>query len=215
MSLFTKIFGGSRSSNQNNSFLKSNLGSTVSGLGGTSSLLASLLGQGDPSAGQAAFGDYKKNSGFNFLLGEGLKGITGASAAKGILNSGSAGKAFMRFGDELSNTHYNDYIKNLLGLGNLGLGAAGVLQGSGQKSSSDSGAFGKFLGSILSDRRFKKDVEKISTLDNGLGWYSYSYIWEDTLREGLMADEVLEKNPSAVYDVNGTLIVNYETALKG
>jgi hypothetical protein len=214
MSFFTKLFGGSRSKNTNNKYLRGQLDSTIGSIGGTSNLLGSLLGIGDPTAGAAGFGNYRKNAGFDFQMLEGLKGITGSAAARGILNSGMTGKAYTKYGNELQKTFYDDYIKQLLGFGGMGIGAAGVLADTGKKSSEDTGAFGKMLGSILSDRRFKKGIELIRRLDNGLNWYRFSYKWEDTIREGLMADEVAAVRPEAVSSIDGISVVNYDIALR-
>lgn len=95
--------------------------------------VSALLG-GDTSG----LDKYKAATGFNQTLSRGLQGITGAGAARGLLRSGSTGKAFMSYGQELQNQSAQDYIKNLLGLGQLGLGAAGVMSDAGKYSSSKS-----------------------------------------------------------------------------
>jgi hypothetical protein len=61
------------------------------------------------------------------------------------------------------------------------------------------GLFG--LGSALiglSDRRAKRDIKQIGTLPNGLNWYSFRYLDDETPREGVMSDEVREIMPDAV-----------------
>ena len=213
MGILQSLFGGSSSSNSNNNMLTSALGSTVSGVGGTSSILASLLGIGNPAAGTAGFDAYKNNAGFNFALGEGMKGITGNHAAKGILNSGMTGKAYMNYGQGLQSQMYGDYIKQLLGLGQLGVGAAGVLSDSGKKESKSTGNLGSFLGSVLgsvalSDRRLKENITLVGYLESGLPVYTYEYVFDrGKVYKGVMADEVSQTQPEAL----GPKVGDYQT----
>ncbi|HWT63273.1 MAG TPA: tail fiber domain-containing protein, partial [Ochrobactrum sp.] len=72
----------------------------------------------------------------------------------------------------------------------------------------------------FSDRRLKRDVERIGTLENGLPWYRFNYKWDDTEaapREGLMSDDVRKVIPSAVVidPSSGFDTVNYHIAMGG
>lgn len=62
---------------------------------------------------------------------------------------------------------------------------------------------------LLSDRRFKTDIERVGTLDNGLGVYRYRYKSGGPMQLGVMADEVKAVNPAAVINVDGVDYVNY------
>lgn len=62
---------------------------------------------------------------------------------------------------------------------------------------------------LLSDRRFKTDIERVGTLDNGLGVYRYRYKSGGPMQLGVMADEVKAVNPAAVVNVGGVDYVNY------
>lgn len=128
-----------KSSNQAYPFLRDALGDTVGytnqGAGG----IAALLG-GDSSG----FDAFKSATGFDTQLGEGLSDITGAGAARGLLRSGSTGKAYVNYGQELQNKTAQSYIQNLLGLSQVGLGAASTIGGAGNTSESQSK--GKSLG---------------------------------------------------------------------
>lgn len=78
-------------------------------------------------------------------------------------------------------------------------------------SSAQQGLFG--LGSALitkySDRRLKRDIEPVGTL-NGFNLYSYRYVWSDNVEVGVMADEVEQLMPQAVtQDAHGYKQVNY------
>lgn len=121
----------SNSSNQAFPFLQSALGGQVGQVGASTSALSSLLG-GD-SGGLNAF---QNATGFDAQAEQGSRGVTGNAAASGLLRSGSTAKGLQSYGQNLQNQSAQSYIQNLLGLGQLGLGSAGVLAGAGTTSSS-------------------------------------------------------------------------------
>ena len=103
----------------------------------------------------------------------------------------------------------------LLGLGSLGLGAysaglfgasPGLLGGSLGSASSFSPISPMYT---MSDRRLKRDVKRVGTADNGLGIYSYQYVWGGPTQIGYMADEVERIAPHAVAEIGGYKAVNY------
>ena len=67
---------------------------------------------------------------------------------------------------------------------------------------------------MFSDRRLKRNIEKIGELANGLGVYLYHYLWGGPQQIGLMADEVKKLCPAAVISVDGFDAVNYAEAIK-
>jgi hypothetical protein len=63
---------------------------------------------------------------------------------------------------------------------------------------------------FLSDVRLKRDITPLGRLDDGLGLYSYRYLWSDTVYVGVMAQEVAATMPSAVVmGDDGYLRVDY------
>jgi len=63
---------------------------------------------------------------------------------------------------------------------------------------------------LLSDSRLKRDITLLGRLDDGLGLYSYRYLWSDTVYVGVMAQEVALMMPSAVVKGDdGYLRVDY------
>ena len=54
-----------------------------------------------------------------------------------------------------------------------------------------------------SDIRLKRDINLVARRDDGLGLYSYRYLWSDTVYVGVMAQEVALRHPEAV--VRGAL----------
>lgn len=68
-------------------------------------------------------------------------------------------------------------------------------------------------GSYFSDRRLKRDIEKIGEV-NGFNLYSFRYLWSDQPEIGVMADEVERVIPEAVREVNGFKQVDYIQVLR-
>jgi outer membrane immunogenic protein len=56
---------------------------------------------------------------------------------------------------------------------------------------------------FVSDIRLKRDIVLVGRRDDGLGLYSYRYLWSDTVYVGVMAQEVALRHPDAV--VRGAL----------
>lgn len=201
------LFGGSKqsstSSNLNNTALTSALMPSVGGVGDSYNAIKALL-SGDTSG----FNAFKNAAGYNFAAKQGTQGVLGSGAARGLLRSGATGKGLVSFGQGLANQYLDNYLSKLMGMGQLGLGAAGVLSDSGrvstQKSSSKNG-LGGLVGGLASgiaasDPRLKENVIQIGVLEDGLPLYSYNYIWdgEDDRQIGVMADEVAELRPWAI-----------------
>lgn len=83
--------------------------------------------------------------------------------------------------------------------GLFGLGSAGIIG----------------LSSLFSDRRLKTGVKRIGKWANGLGVYTYRYLWEkdDVRHIGFMADEVRKLRPHAVTPhESGFDMINYQVA---
>lgn len=197
------LFGGSKSTSGNKAYdyLKGQYGGSTGYTGEAGGAVSKLLG-GDSSG----FDAYKNATGFNFGLNEGLDGITGGAASQGLLRSGPTSKALVRYGNDYQQQYARDFISQYLGLGQLGLGAGQLIGGAGQtsKSTSSSGGLGKAIGSALamfSDRRLKRDIQRLGTLKNGLPWYEFRYLWDaadEPIRQGLMSDDVRAVRPEAV-----------------
>lgn len=84
----------------------------------------------------------------------------------------------------------------------------------GSANSANSGMY-SILGALgsaaISDRRLKKNIKRVGELKNGIPTYEFSYIWEDALRHGVMADEVARIIPEAVMTMpSGYQAVRYD-----
>lgn len=166
--VFSSIFGGggskqkaqAQNSSQNQAYpwLQQQYAPQVQQGLDASDAYGNLLGLSGPSRFDEQFNDYKDSSGYNFMLDQGSKAITGNNAAKGLLNSGSTLKALNTFGQNTASTYFNQYLDRLLGLTKSGQEAGGLISGAGntsQGTSSSSGSsyqkkgMGEFIGSIL------------------------------------------------------------------
>ena len=89
--------------------------------------------------------NWANSGGINFILDQGQKAISGASAGNGVFNSGATGKALVNYGQQLGNTFLNNYMGHLTNLGQLGLGAASGLSNAGGVNISQSQGGGSSL----------------------------------------------------------------------
>jgi len=207
------LFGGSKSKQESGNKNMGMINNAFGGLMGQATEgangLAALLG-GDSSG----FNKYKDATGFDFMSEQGSRGITGNAAARGLLRSGSTGKALMNYGNAMQDQYAGNYMDRLLGQAGLGMQAGGLVAGAGQYSkgkSSEKPGMQKFLGAVMaSDSRLKKNIFKIGEMLNGLGIYQYRYINNKGPYIGVMAQEVLAKMPEAMGPtVDGYLTVDY------
>ena len=136
----------SQSYNQAYPFLQSALGDQVSNVGKGSSAIASLLGLNGSDEGINAFNTFKDSSGYKFIRDEGVKGITGSMAAKGLLGSGSALKAISQYSTNLASNFLNNYLSNLMGLSNTGVQAGQILASAGNTANSQGTSYGTSRG---------------------------------------------------------------------
>ena len=62
-----------------------------------------------------------------------------------------------------------------------------------------------------SDVRLKRDITLLARRSDGLGLYSFKYLWSDNVYVGVMAQEVALLHPAAVVrdELTGYMAVNY------
>jgi len=213
MGLMSTLFGGSKNSSTSDNKAWDYLSGVLKpGIEGGLNAFDRL---GEELAG--GFGGYKDKAGFNFQLGEGLKGISGGAAALGGLRSGDTGRAAISYGNNLQSGMYDNYLDRLGSLGGMAGNLAGILTGAGSTSTSkgkSGNGLVSGLTSIFSDRRLKGNVNRIGTADNGLPIYSYEYTNSPGVTHiGFMADEVEALHPEAVSEFMGYKTVDYGKAV--
>lgn len=96
------------------------------------STIADLLGiGGDPAAANAAFNQYQDSTGFDFMMDQGQRAITGSQAARGLLQSGSTLKGLTNFGQKLGSQYFQNYLASLGALSQSGQQAANSITSAG------------------------------------------------------------------------------------
>ncbi len=66
-------------------------------------------------------------------------------------------------------------------------------------------AAASIAGTVMSDRRLKRDIVKVGAEPDGLGVYEYQYVWGGDRQRGVMADEVATLRPWAL----GPVVAGY------
>lgn len=113
-----------------------------------------------------------------------------------LLNASQMGYQTALNASNAQNAQQANMMSGLFGLGGTLIGGpAGAAVGA--------------IGGLFSDRRLKRNIKRVGTADNGLGIYSYEYVWGGPAQLGYMADEVEQIAPHAVGNVAGFKIVNY------
>jgi hypothetical protein len=216
------IFGGKKNTsssietNVNRGLVNDAYGGSMAATGDSINSLQALLG-GD-SSGFRAFTDAIDLSG---QMEMGSRGVTGNAAARGLLRSGSTGKALVNYEQQMENQAADTYMQRLLGIGQLGLGAGELVAGAGREGSSQSKGrekpgLGGFLGQVgagiaASDERLKTDITPVGKNRDGLTVYQYRYKGEPEVFTGVMAQEVAERKPEALGPtINGYMTVDYD-----
>jgi len=112
---------------------------------------------------------------------------------------------------------------NVSGTDTAGIAQAGYannynawLQQQNQQQQLLGGLFGLGSAAIMaSDARLKRDIRRISTLVNGLGWYAFKYLWSAVEQTGVLAQEVMRIKPEAVVmHPSGYAMVDYDLAMR-
>lgn len=218
------LFGGSKSSssssNQAYNFLQDKLGGSVGSVGTGMGAISDFLGlggaDGTARAG-AGLQNYMNSTGFQNLLDTSTKAITGSAAAKGLFQSGATGKAINANANQLAQQSAQNYLGNLQGLTQLGLGAAGTVANAGQtstsKGKSNNGIFSSIP--IFSDRRLKRAVRRIGAIQ-GVPVYSFKYLWGRRRHIGVMAQDIARIVPAALGPrILGFMTVRYDRLPEG
>ena len=163
--------------------------------------LGVTLGQQTTTSGQAAASTVQSGAGIPALN---LNAVSGAQQAQ-----------------------YPGYDTAIKGYGTV-LDAAASVNKQAQSDATraaaqESSGFGDLIGTaigigakVFSDRRLKRNVERIGRTPNGkLNIYRFNYLWSDTPTVGYMADEVMHVYPEAVFEVGGFKVLDYSKIVSG
>lgn len=180
------------------------------------------LGLGDDDQFNEGFERFKRGSGYQNVLNETMRGVTGSMAARGLLSSGSTLRALQDRSNQLAQQTYGNYLGQILGGAQTAFGAsqgfANTIAGAGQVGGTQGlgGAIGQGVGAAaaagaFSDRRLKTNITRVGTREDGLGLYEYTMRGTGARQIGVMADEVAQLRPEALGPVvDGYATVRYD-----
>ena len=90
--------------------------------------------------------DFQTSPGYEFRRSEGLRGIDRGLAARGLLNSGGADRARMRYADGLASSEYDTYANRLAAMAGVGQSATGSTAAAGQSATAGIGQANQSIG---------------------------------------------------------------------
>lgn len=138
--------------------------------------IAALNGFGgaDAQAKQkAAFEQFRSNTGYQDQFNEGQRAVTGALGNKGLLDSGAAQKALLKYGTAQADRSFNDYYSKLVGQQQLGAGSAGALTGVNQAFVNGVTGNNNSAGQASANAALSNASNINSIIGAGLSAYSY------------------------------------------
>lgn len=149
------------------------------------------------------YGNYATERGYQDAAGSHiLQGTTIAAALPQLASSTYADQVNALLGKYATQSGTTDQTGTTTGK-STATQSGGLLQALLSAGAQAAGAY------AASDRRLKRDIEKIGEFEDGLAIYIWRYIW-GTLGIGVMADEVAQKRPWALGPVfHGFATVNY------
>ena len=103
-------------------------GRTVPMTGGT----AGTPSTDGSAAAQAAFDQYRKSTGYDFRVNQGLNAVNSGYAGRGSIKSGAAMKAINDYGQGMASQEFGNYLGALGNQQSLGMSAGSALAGVGQ-----------------------------------------------------------------------------------
>lgn len=199
---------------------------------------AALAGALGPEAQREAFAAFQEDPGTQFLREQGLRLIGTGAAATGGLGGGERLRELTRFSQGLALQDLTARFGRLGEVTGTGLGALDVIARAGGAAAGGqalgiqaagaargAGLVGQAAGAregiqqtaslLASDVRLKQNIERIGTLDSGLGWYKWEWteqgkaIAGDQSCQGVLAQEAQEMFPDAIVEVDNYLRVDY------
>lgn len=174
------------------------------------------LGIGSPEAFNAGLERFKQGTGYQNILRSAMEGVTANSAARGLLNSGAALRAYQDRSADLADRTYQNYLAQVLGGAQAATGNAqnfaGLIGQAGQVGPKEgwlkqAGQAAATAAVAASDRRLKTNIQRVGTRKDGLGLYEYTLKTTGERQIGVMADEVAQLRPEAL----GPVVEGYAT----
>lgn len=129
----------------------------ATGAKATQSIQALLGLGGDKAAADAAFDGYKTSTGYTSRFDEGQRAVTAALGGRGLLDSGAAQKALLKYGQSFASGEFGNYLGSLQNQQNVGLNAAGQQTDLGQN----------YANAVSNNNNMAANIQANSALSNG------------------------------------------------
>ena len=107
------------------------------------------------------------------------------------------------------NAQQSALMSGLFGVGGAALGGMMAGPGGGMAGAKLGSQIGFGAGAAFSDIRLKTNIKRIGTHPAGVGLYEFDYIWGGGKQVGVMAQELEQVRPDAVFEVDGFKAVDY------
>lgn len=134
-----------------------------------------LLGLGgDTASADAAFDAYKGSTEYTSRLKQGQDSVLAGLGARGLLDSGAAQKALLKYGQTFGSNEFGNYMGNLQVQQNTGLSAASALAGVGQNYANAVTANNNNAANTVENSYLSNGQAINGALQNAIGAYTYS-----------------------------------------
>lgn len=123
----------------------------------------------------------KATPGYQFTLDQGLKAIDRGNAARGVLNSGGADKARLRYAEGIASSTYDSYANRLAALSGVGQSATGSTAAAGQAATAGIGAANQQIGNAAinaGNARASSYANTGSAINNGASNLASLYLYQ-------------------------------------
>jgi outer membrane murein-binding lipoprotein Lpp len=131
-------------------------------------------GQAAIDSQNAAFQNFRNSTGYQDQFAEGQRSITGALGNRGLLDSGAAQKALVRYGQSQANQSFGTYYNALSGQQQLGLAAASAQAGVGTTYANAVTNNNNNAANTVSNAALSNAATINGVLGNALSAYGYS-----------------------------------------
>lgn len=151
-----------------------------------------LLGiGGDKAAANAAFDAYQGSTGYQARLAEGQKQVTAALGGRGLLDSGAAQKALLRYGQTFASGEFGNYLGALQNQQGVGLNAASAQTGVAQNYANASNANNNMAAEVQANAVLSKAGAINGVLGSALSAYGLGQGMGTSYGGGRVSDAVL------------------------
>jgi hypothetical protein len=200
--------GNQFNATMNNNAEGQNLGQQISVANQPLSEYSSLMSGAQPTSGAYASANGPQVAATN------ISGLIGQNYTNqlGSYNNALSGAGGLGMASLMSPTGTFSGLSGLFGGSAAAGGAAADTAGLIGSAADTVGSGGSLLAAmgLLSDIRAKENIQKVGVTDGGHNVYTYNYKGNPTRHMGVIAQEMLKKNPEAVHMLdNGLYVVDY------